>query len=464
MTRSILTLIGYFALTAIVVLTTVALVAYGQGYTYDFKNNRFTHNGLVLISTNPSGATVKVELKSGTKKTPYHASFEAGSYRFNVTKSGYEPWTKVLKVVASQVTLAQYIVLLPKDRPQTVIDRRAAMTNQVITRDHRSMAYIVPGADGGLYTIDLTSNRATRVYQPIAASGAVAEEVLTDVAWSDDASRILLGSTVAGKYTKRLITVSDGVAQNLTEKFNFDFTSLQFSGRDSRQLYWLNPDGIRRLDLNAQTVTGILADKVSQFVIAGDRVLYVQTTDLGESLGSLDSRDRKETIIQALVKSPTYSMEYQTYQGRDFLAVIPSSNGIGTLYSDIYSNNISAKVVAQNVTDVIYSTDNHIATFYSPTKLVSYDFDRSAQLGRAVTDTALIPIGKEISTLSYYDGDHLLVNQAGRLVFMEFDGQNGVDLGPIALGTVAYRVTDQKAIVHSILGIDNTALNVISIR
>ncbi len=301
MTRSIFILLGYLALTALVLVTTVALVAYGQGYSYDFSHRRLTHNGLVIISTQPSAATVKVESKSGTKKTPYHASFEAGSYRFHVTKSGYEPWTKMLNVVASQVTLAEYIVLLPQNRPQTVIDTRVQILGQVITKDHRHMAYIAPGSNGGLIVLDLVSGKPSRIYQPVAAIAEIGEEVLTDVKWSDDGSHLLLGSNLAGTHIVRLITASDGSQINLTDKYHFDFSTLQFSARDWRQMYWLSPDGLRRLDAGAQTVTGILAEKVSQFVVAGDRLLYVSSSELGEGLSSLDSRDRKQTIIQALV-------------------------------------------------------------------------------------------------------------------------------------------------------------------
>ncbi|MEO7617566.1 MAG: PEGA domain-containing protein, partial [Candidatus Saccharibacteria bacterium] len=304
---------GYFALTALVIVTTVALVAYGQGYSYDLPHNRLVHNGLVIISTQPSGATVKVESKSGTKKSPYHATFEAGDYRFHVIKNGFEPWQKVLHVIASQVTLAEYIILLPIDRPATIVDRRVQITNQTISRDHRHMAYLVPGAAGGLYTLDLTStsNRAVRLYQPAAATPEIPAEVLSTVSWSDDASHLLLGSTLSGASTVRLVNSSDGTQTNLTDKYHFDFTSLVFSGRDWRQLYWISPDGIRRLDAGAQTVTGILADKASRLIVAGDRILYIQTSDLGESLGSLDSRDHKQTIVQALVKSPSYDIKYE---------------------------------------------------------------------------------------------------------------------------------------------------------
>jgi hypothetical protein len=264
MTRSIFILLGYLALTALVLVMTVGLVAYGQGYSYDFAHRRLTHNGLVIISTQPSGATVKVDSKSGTKKTPYHASFEAGSYRFHVTKPGFEPWTKILNVVASQVTLAEYIVLLPTHRPQAVLDTRVQMLGQVITKDHRHLAYIAPGTNGGLIVLDLLTGKPTKMYQPAVATADIPEEVLSDVKWSDDGSHLLLGSNIAGTHIVRLITASDGSQINLTDKYHFDFSTLQFSSRDWRQMYWISPDGLRRFDAGSQTVTGILAEKVCE--------------------------------------------------------------------------------------------------------------------------------------------------------------------------------------------------------
>jgi len=371
---------------------------------------------------------------------------------------------KYLMSFASQVTLAEYIVLFPTHRPETILDRKPQITVQTITRDHRHMAYLVPGTTAGLYTVDLTNSKVTHLYQPVAATADVPEEALTDVSWSDDGTHLLLGSTLAGVHTVRLITLSDGSQVNLTDKYHFDFSTLQFSARDWRQMYWISPDGMRRLDAGAQTVTGILADKVSQFAIAGDRVLYVSSSDLGESLGSLDARDRKQTVIQALVKSPSYAIKYETYQGQDILAIVPSVDQIGTLYTNVFSNDITTKVVAHGVSGIVYSTDGHLATFYGANNYVSYDLEQSGLLARSVSYSATLPAGQAITGISYYDGAHLLINQSGRLIVTEYDGMNTIDLGPVVAGTIPYRLADQRAIIDTIIGTNFTAINSTSIK
>lgn len=465
MSKSFFILLGYVTLTIMIILVTVGLVAYGQGYSYDFLNQRFVHNGLVILDSVPSGATVKIDGKRGSKKTPYHGSFEEGEQRFTVSRPGYEAWTKVLRVVASQVTLAEYIVLIPQQRTETILDRQIQISSQTITRDRRQMAYIVPGPTGGLYVLDLMDTRpARRLYQPPTTTDPALAETLRDVQWSDDASHLLLGSAINGVYTSRLVTTSDGSQVNLTERFKFDFSTLRFSSRDWRQLYWLSPEGIRRLDAGANTVTGILADKVSQFEVAGERILYVQTSELGESLGALDARDRKSTIIPALVKSPSYVIKYERYRGQDLLAVVPSSTRTGTMYLNIFSTEMTTKEVAQDVTSIIYSEDGHLATFYSPTKLVSYDLEQSGIFARSVSYSASFKEADKVSALNYYDGYHLLLNQNGRLIFVDYDGTNRVDLGPIIPGVAPHRIADQRLIMVLATVGSEAALKSISIK
>jgi hypothetical protein len=115
MLRRFLLPLGYLAVAIVIVGVTVSLVAYGRGYSYDFTNNRWVVNGLVLVSSFPSGADVKVNGKNLHHKTPYRATLEAGDYNFEVVKAGYRSWSKRLTIVASGVTWAQYVLLFPPE-------------------------------------------------------------------------------------------------------------------------------------------------------------------------------------------------------------------------------------------------------------------------------------------------------------------------------------------------------------
>jgi hypothetical protein len=230
--------------------------------------------------------------------------------------------------------------------------------------------------------------------------------------------------------THRVISANGNDTVNLTDQFRFNFTGLQFSSNDWHQLYWISPDGLRRVDLSNQSVSAVLADKVSQFeTIDGGRVLYIQATDLGRTLSSIDSHGHKQQLVAALADSESYAMDFAIYNGREQVAVVPSRTQIGTLYSDVYSNHPVAKTIARGVASVNFSPDGHLVTFYAPTTVTTYDIQQSTLLNifAAFTFTT-----NDLQGLSWYDGFHLLRNEGGRLIWSEFDGANRLDLGSVS--------------------------------
>ena len=147
MLKRIIKAVGYVFLTLAVIVLTAGLVAYGNGYSYNLKSHRLIRTGLIIVLSFPSGLRVTLDDKLLKKKTPYRVSVEAGSYRISLNKDGYYPWTKLIQVIASEVSLAQYVMLIPKQPPVTTLDTRTQITAQDISRDHRHLAYVVAGTE-----------------------------------------------------------------------------------------------------------------------------------------------------------------------------------------------------------------------------------------------------------------------------------------------------------------------------
>jgi hypothetical protein len=203
---------------------------------------------------------------------------------------------------------------------------------------------------------------------------------------------------------------------------------------------------LRRLDVEAQSASGVLAERVAQFWVIPDRVLYVQQTDLGRSLWSVDGRGRHQELIQALAESDTYSVAYASYRGDDELAVVPAKTQTGTLYTGIFGNTPVAKVVARGVTSASFTPDGHLLAFSSPTAIFTYDLERSA-LDNALVLYSVTDQPGRLAALNWFDNYHLLTTRDGRLYWSEFDGANRVDLGVAAGGFPGYGSSDQKSVV-----------------
>ncbi|HSX02483.1 MAG TPA: PEGA domain-containing protein [Candidatus Saccharimonadia bacterium] len=446
MLRRILLILGYLGLTALVIVATIGLVAYGQGYEYDVKSGRIIRTALVIIQSTPSSVPVTIDGRLLKKKTTYRASYKDGSYQFELTKPGYYPWHKTLAVEWPLVTMAQYAILVPRQPPLATLDTRPAIMAQSISRDHRHLAYVTGGSDGAIYTLDIPDGKPIKVYTPPkpAATDQPAETV-TGVAWSDDASHLLVMSQLAGQPVHHLMAADGSGAIDLTQQYGFNFSGLTFSASNWQQLYWISPDGLRRLDVGAQAVSAVLADKVSQFQMAGDRVLYVQSSDAARTLWSLDGRGHKQELIPALPDSDAYAITYANYRGTDELAIVPTKTGVGTLYSDIYGSNPVAKVIARGVQGAQFSPDAHLLTFTASAAAVTYDLERSDLLGRLVSYQ--FSDVQDLRSLSWFDNFHVLMNRGGRLVWAEFDGANSLDLGAVASGFAPYATADQRSIV-----------------
>jgi hypothetical protein len=443
----ILTVLGGIAF---IVVGTMLLVAFGRGYSYDFRNHRPTLNGLVVMSSTPGNATILQNGKDIKRKTPYRATLEAGEYSFEVNRDGYQTWRKRVRVVASEVSWLQYIWLLPTNLHTSVQATHPTVASLQPSKDHRHFAYITTGTDGGVWLMVANNPQTSRIYTPKLAEGANPAETLVDLTWAADNQHMLLHSIIGSTNRYQIINANPSTTSiDLTANFKFDFSGLQFNPSNWKELFWLSPDGLRKLDVDAQTVS---------YNFAGDRVLYVQTTKLGKSLYSMDKagKDKKE-VIQSLAESPSYQLSYVTYKGTDELAVLPTQARTITLYTDIYGNNPTSQIITKDADLMLFNADGRFLTYSTATTISTFDLEKN-DFYKVVSDT---PIG----TITWFDNYHLLNVRKGELHWSEFDGGNDATLSQIAPGTAAYATSDQKGILFPfVAGAAKTELHQIDMK
>ncbi len=464
--KRIASILSFFGSFGFVVVGTIVLVAIGSGYSYDFRNHRTTLNGLVVIGSYPTGATILQNGKNIHRKTPFRNTVEAQSYNYTVTKDGYQPWQKQIQVKASEVVWVQYIWLLPSQLRTSTLLSQPTMSGLVPSKDHKLFAYsVASGNDAGLWVLDTTSHQPTRVYTPKAAVVKTAinpevvetpAEVLAEVSWADDNSHLLLHSTIGPRNNYQIIPTTPGAAIALSETFRYEFnSSLRFSPSNWRELYWVSPEGLRKIDLNAQTVSAVLAESVTSFAFGADRILYVQSSKLGKTLYSIDhsGKDKKE-LVQALADSDSYEIAFSNYKNQDVLAVLPTKARTVTLYSDLSSGFPLAKIVSKDALHLAFTADGHFLSHYSENGVGVYDLEKSSSYA--------FDSRTGVTGLSWFDNAHLLTTRNGELFWSEFDGANTRDLAKTT--GLGYSTADQKAILLPMLGADLKTTDLISIE
>ena len=96
----------FFVATIIIVgLAELYFSLYARGYRFDLKTLRFQPNGILVIKSEPDGASVFInnELKTATNAT---LSLSPGTYDVEVKKDGFFTWYKRLTIEKEVVTQA----------------------------------------------------------------------------------------------------------------------------------------------------------------------------------------------------------------------------------------------------------------------------------------------------------------------------------------------------------------------
>lgn len=441
MLRRVLTMLAYLTAAVVVVFGTVALVAFGRGYSYDFGSGRFVLNGLIIFGSTPSGAKIEISGKDTKRKTPYRRTLESGDYDVRVTREGYRPWAKRLSVAASGVTFAQYIILLPHNLQTERLADHPSLTAAIPSPDKRLVAYVTAGTDAAVWVMNIESRQSIKVHPLAVATAEVPAETVSELAWSDDNTHLLFRSQLgpAGRYLLASAN-SQAAIINLTDLFRFDFNQIKFAPGNWRELYWISPEGLRKLNAEDKTASAVLADRVSAYIFGDNRVIYVQTTELGKSLWSLDRDGKKQELIQALPESDTYDIGYSKYRDRHHLAVIPAKAGTLTLYNDIFSPNPTSKLISKQATKLRFNPDGRYLGFYSTNVIGSYDLEK----GQPHVRTSL---PAPIVSAEWFDNHHFTLNLGGTIYLVEFDGENLEVITDLANGYAAFTGPESKSII-----------------
>lgn len=143
-----------FFLITLIVVGGVGIFAsyYARGYRYDLKTFKFQPNGLLVLKSEPDGASVYVD---GNLKTATNASISIspGTYDVEVRKDGYFSWYKRLTIEKEIVT--QTSISLFKNVPSLSPVTSVGVVNPVMSEDGAKIVYSTDKT--GLWALDTFS-------------------------------------------------------------------------------------------------------------------------------------------------------------------------------------------------------------------------------------------------------------------------------------------------------------------
>lgn len=432
--KKILLISSYVIIVAIIAGGTLLLVSYGQGRSYDFKTRQFVSNGLLILGTTPNGAKLTINGRQSRKVTPYRSTMRVGQYDVALNKQGYRPWNKRVSIVASEVVNLALIILVPDKLRTAPIANTIETTSILSSSDHKHVAAITAGSQPGLWQLNAEQASAKKLYTPSEGQSIQSGSL------SRDGSRALLRVQQVDGVHVLYVNMDNGKTQDLSADLKVALDDLRFSFSDANRLYWLNSEGLRKIDVNAKSISGVLAANVANYTYDNDRIIYVQSSKVGKIIAVMDADGKNaKTIVQGVAESPNYLLAYGSFRDNDDLAVVPTSNGQLTVYESIYSDNVVARVVARDVTKLLSSDDGHYMVFGRAKGFGSYDVGRAKIYDGLYTD--------QVDAMSWFNGAHLIVNSGDKTRLVEFDGGNATDIGT-SLAIPSIGMHDQRRILY----------------
>jgi hypothetical protein len=304
----------FFVITLIVV-GSVGLFAsyYARGYRLNLKTLKFQPNGILVLKSEPDGASVYIngELKTATNAS---ISLSPGTYDVEVTKDGYFNWYKRLTIEKEIVTSAS--ISLFKTVPSLSPMTSDGAVNPVTSDDGTKIIYsVLPSANvgsdkTGLWELDTVSLPLGFTSGP----KRITDGDMTNATYvfSPDGRQIML------TISQGIFLLDSGSFVSQNQRVNMA------SKKDSTLAGWQtqkasdNENLIKNLP---PEVTDILTRKTSNFIFSPDqsKILYTASSSgtLPDNLITPLPGASTQTQERAIQPGSTYV--YDTKEDRNFL-------------------------------------------------------------------------------------------------------------------------------------------------
>ena len=294
----------FFVATIIIVgLAELYFSLYARGYRFDLKTLRFQPNGILVIKSEPDGASVFInnELKTATNAT---LSLSPGTYDVEVKKDGFFTWYKRLTIEKEVVTQASASLFknVPSLSPVTL----SGAVNPAVSRDGTKIAFsVLPSANAdntktGLWVMDTFNLPLGFASDP----KRVTDGDLTgaNYVFSPDGRQILL--TVSNS----IFLIDVGAYTPQAQRVNIA------SKKDQTIAAWQKELNTRNLALERNLpppVSDILNRKTSSFTFSPDEQMVLYTATGSATLS--------DNLVRPLPGSSTQKQEREIQAGRTYL-------------------------------------------------------------------------------------------------------------------------------------------------
>ncbi|MCM8775261.1 MAG: PEGA domain-containing protein [Candidatus Omnitrophica bacterium] len=360
-------LVAYFLLIPYVIL-------YALGYIFNPVERSLVKTGLISVATYPKYATVHIQGKKFSEKTPTRVNdLLPGRYRIRVSKKGFDSWEKEIEIFPEKAVQLEPIVLLPLRPEREVISSQGYAGMLPFIVESKIIAWTNKEL-GSLRKVDLFFKKDT----PIRFSGFQKEfPKISDIFIRKGSEIAILKTESKGKpgYWCLDPTRERKVIQDLSPLVTFIPKSVSWDPHDPDQIYFLHDGGLDLIDRSRMAIEPKIATGVIGFG-ADYRRLVLLKKDF--SLVETDPHGRHpepllgDPVLSQQIFSPESSNTYRIEVLQRDLLIFLSDQGA------LISNRMPYHLVDKDVIGVEYTehADTEKLLFWTQRTVGVIDFSR----------------------------------------------------------------------------------------
>jgi hypothetical protein len=433
-------IIGYVLIAIALVLATVVLLYLANGF--GVQQGKVIQNGLVFVSSNPSGATISLNGQKYDDNTNARLILPSGTYTMRLNRNGYREWQRAVTVEGGSVDRFDYPLLIPSNlTTRTAAEYGSAPLLATQSPDRRWLL-VQPSSQALNFDVydlrepDQVEQRKQTITMPanILSLPQAAGQSFRLAEWARNNTHVLL-EHVVGDQMEYILLSRDKPEEsvNLTRRLQLapgDQISLQDKKFDR---YFIHSTANRTLStarLDNVTPVPLLTGVIAYKTYGEKVVLYA--TEVGAAEGKVAVKlyqdDRSYPIRQIPVQTD-YMLDISTYDSRWYAVVGSSSENHVYIYRD------PAEKLKQDVTQALAPVE--ILKLQSPNYI---EFSANSQFLMAENgqDIATFdaenersyvyrldrPVDAPQGHVTWMDGYHLRFVSRNQVTILDYDGSN----------------------------------------
>lgn len=399
------------------------------GYRFDFTKHTVSQGGLIQFQSFPNGAKVTLDNLILPFVTPGKRNVDAGNHTVVFRLNGYREWSKSAAIDAGELRWLNYARLIPQSITTSTLQEFTAVTGNLPSPDRKWMAIYGAADKAELSIADLRDGKNVKVQTvtiPTASFTNVAGQPhqFSLVEW-DFSGRYMLIRHVNGDKVEylRLDRTKPEDTKNISTQLNVAVSDVHFSGTSGNVFYGLQDASIRKLDIDAGTISEPVASGVKSFT------LY-KTNTLAYVLDKDDKRSVKVTIDGESSEVRSYDItepilsDVTSYFSHNYVAIARGTR-VDVVKDPIGATSDARKTVATfqvpaGARWLQFSNNGRFVVAGSGTQFVTYDLETNEEFSVNLPGNVADPT----KPLQWLDDYYLVSTPDKNLRLSEFDGAN----------------------------------------